>query len=39
MSWTLLTYDGLRMRVGATSEQELEHIIAEGGRRGEIYAG
>jgi FAD/FMN-containing dehydrogenase/Fe-S oxidoreductase len=33
----VLTYDGLRMRVGATSEEELERIIAEGGRRGEIY--
>jgi FAD/FMN-containing dehydrogenase/Fe-S oxidoreductase len=35
----ILTYDGVRMRVGATSESELEAIIAEGGRRGEIYAG
>ena len=35
----VLTYDGLRLRVGATSEQELETIIREGGRRGEIYAG
>jgi len=34
----IVTYDGLRMRVGATSEQELERIIAESGRRGEIYA-
>src|SRR5947207_6293996 len=34
----ILTYDGLRMRVGPTSETELERIIAEGGRRGEIYA-
>ncbi len=34
----ILTYDGLRMRVGRTSEEELELIIAEGGRRGEIYA-
>jgi FAD/FMN-containing dehydrogenase/Fe-S oxidoreductase len=33
----VLTYDGLRMRVGATSEDELERIVAEGGRRGEIY--
>jgi len=30
-------YDGTRMRVGATSEQELERIIAGGGRKGEIY--
>ena len=35
----ILTYDGLRMRVGATSDDELAKIIAEGGRRGEIYAG
>jgi FAD/FMN-containing dehydrogenase/Fe-S oxidoreductase len=35
----ILTYDGVRMRVGATSESELEQIIASGGRRGEIYAG
>ena len=35
----ILTYDGVRLRVGATSEQELEAIIREGSRRGEIYAG
>ncbi len=34
----IVTYDGQRMRVGATSDEELERIIAEGGRRGEIYA-
>ncbi len=34
----ILTYDGLRMWVGATSEAELAQIIAAGGRRGEIYA-
>lgn len=34
----ILTYDGLRMRVGKTSDEELERIISEGGRRGEIYA-
>lgn len=33
----ILTYDGLRLTVGETSEQELEEIIAAGGRRGEIY--
>ncbi len=33
----ILTYDGLRMRVGPTSEEELERIIQAGGRRGEIY--
>ncbi|HET6894130.1 MAG TPA: FAD-binding and (Fe-S)-binding domain-containing protein [Candidatus Baltobacteraceae bacterium] len=34
----VLTYDGLRMRVGATSDKALHDIIAGGGRRGEIYA-
>ena len=34
----ILTYDGTRMWVGPTSETELEDIIREGGRRGEIYA-
>ena len=33
----VLTYDGLRMRVGPTSDEELERIIREGGRQGEIY--
>jgi FAD/FMN-containing dehydrogenase/Fe-S oxidoreductase len=37
-SLEVLTYDGLRLRVGATSEDELEQIVAAGGRRGEIYA-
>jgi FAD/FMN-containing dehydrogenase/Fe-S oxidoreductase len=32
------TYDGLTMKVGATSPDELEAIIRDGGRRGEIYA-
>jgi FAD/FMN-containing dehydrogenase/Fe-S oxidoreductase len=35
----IVTYDGVRMRVGPTSDGELESIIAAGGRRGEIYAG
>jgi FAD/FMN-containing dehydrogenase/Fe-S oxidoreductase len=35
----VVTYGGLRMKVGQTSDAELEKIIAEGGRRGEIYAG
>jgi FAD/FMN-containing dehydrogenase/Fe-S oxidoreductase len=35
----ILTYDGLRMTVGQTSEPELERIIQAGGRRGEIYRG
>ncbi|QEC48225.1 FAD-binding protein [Baekduia soli] len=34
----VLTYDGERMRVGQTSEEELAEIIAAGGRRGQIYA-
>jgi len=34
----ILTYNGLRMRVGKTSDEELERILQEGGRRGEIYA-
>jgi FAD/FMN-containing dehydrogenase/Fe-S oxidoreductase len=33
----ILTYDGVRMRVGKTDDDELERIIQEGGRRGEIY--
>jgi FAD/FMN-containing dehydrogenase/Fe-S oxidoreductase len=35
----VLTYDGLRLTVGKTSEDELKAIIRQGGRRGEIYAG
>jgi len=34
----VLTYDGLRMRVGPTSPAECEEIIRQGGRRGEIYS-
>jgi FAD/FMN-containing dehydrogenase/Fe-S oxidoreductase len=33
----VLTYDGLRLRVGPTREDHLHSIIAAGGRRGEIY--
>ena len=33
----VLTYDGTRMRVGPTSPDELARILAEGGRRAEIY--
>ena len=33
----IMTYDGLRLTVGPTSEDELVHIIRAGGRRGEIY--
>src|SRR2546425_3294567 len=31
----ILTYDGVRFKVGQTSEDQLERIIREGGRRGE----
>lgn len=34
---TLLTYDGLVMEVGPTSDEQLEQYIREGGRKGEIY--
>ncbi len=36
-SLEILTYDGLRLRVGETREDELEQIIRDGGQRGEIY--
>ncbi|UNO38847.1 FAD-binding and (Fe-S)-binding domain-containing protein [Streptomyces sp. MST-110588] len=35
----ILTYDGLRCWVGPTSQQEYEGIVAQGGRRAELYAG
>src|ERR671915_1073923 len=35
----ILTYDGHRLRVGATNDEELEQAIRDGGRRGEIYGG
>ncbi len=35
----ILLYDGTRMRVGRTSEEELSSIIAQAGRKGQIYAG
>src|SRR5215469_15680759 len=34
----ILTYDGLRMRVGQTSDAEFAEIVQQGGRRGEIYS-
>src|SRR5579862_8054702 len=37
-SLDVLTYDGVRLTVGATSPDELEAIIGARGRRGEIYA-
>ncbi len=36
-SLDILTYDGLRMTVGPTSDAELARIIEGGGRRAEIY--
>ncbi len=36
-SLTIVTYDGLKLKVGKTSDEELEQIINAGGRRGEIY--
>ncbi len=38
-SLDILLYDGTRMTVGRTSEDELAAIVASGGRKGEIYAG
>jgi FAD/FMN-containing dehydrogenase/Fe-S oxidoreductase len=38
-SLEVVTYDGLRMWVGETSDQEFDAILQEGGRRAEIYAG
>ena len=35
----VFTYDGLRMKVGETSDAEANRIISEGGRRSEIYSG
>ncbi len=35
----VLTYDGVRMRVGATPPDALAQRVREGGRVGEIYAG
>jgi len=36
-SLQVLTYDGLQLEAGRTTEAELEQIIHAGGRRGEIY--
>ena len=35
----IVTYDGVRMRVGATSEAELERIVREGGAAEQAVAG
>ena len=36
-SLEIVTYDGLRMTVGRTSDQQLSRILVEGGRGAEIY--
>jgi FAD/FMN-containing dehydrogenase/Fe-S oxidoreductase len=33
----VVLYDGTRLRVGATEADEIERIVRDGGRRGEIY--
>ena len=35
----IVTYDGIKMKVGKTTEEELTQLINEGGRKGEIYKG
>ena len=35
----VLTYDGLRFRVGETSETELNRIVSEGGRAARSIGG
>jgi FAD/FMN-containing dehydrogenase/Fe-S oxidoreductase len=35
----ILTYDGQRLHVGATSEDDFARIVHEGGRRAAIYSG
>src|SRR6201986_2165192 len=37
-SLDVLTYDGIRLQVGATNEAELDAILREGGPRSEIYS-
>ena len=36
-SLTIITYDGVKMKVGPTSDEEYNNIIIEGGRKAEIY--
>jgi FAD/FMN-containing dehydrogenase/Fe-S oxidoreductase len=38
-SLEVLTYEGMQFSVGATTDAQLDQIIGEGGRRGQIYAG
>ena len=35
----VLTYDGVRLRVGRTDDQQLQRLLAAGGRVAEIFAG
>jgi FAD/FMN-containing dehydrogenase/Fe-S oxidoreductase len=35
----ILLYDGTELSVGATGAGEIDAVVAQGGRRGEIYAG
>jgi FAD/FMN-containing dehydrogenase/Fe-S oxidoreductase len=37
-AFEIVLYDGTRMRVGKTTHRDLDQIIQQGGRRGEIYA-
>jgi FAD/FMN-containing dehydrogenase/Fe-S oxidoreductase len=39
LAMDVLLYDGTRLRVGPTPDDELARIVAAGGRRGAIYAG
>jgi FAD/FMN-containing dehydrogenase len=36
-SLVIVTYDGIKMKVGATSDEEYNRIINDGGRKAEIY--
>lgn len=36
-SLTIVTYDGVKMKVGPTSDEAFRQIVSEGGRRAEIY--
>ncbi len=35
----VLTYDGIRMKVGAADDADVAEVVSKGGRAGEIYAG
>jgi FAD/FMN-containing dehydrogenase/Fe-S oxidoreductase len=36
-SLEVLTYDGFRLSVGAVGDEELERLVSDGGREGDIY--